>query len=74
MVNIRMVMLDVEDATEFEASKEKVTLFYYDLAGKKLIPIESSSAKIFNPQWIDDFTIEFDNPKGQDRLRYSLKD
>jgi hypothetical protein len=34
------VMLDAVDATEFEASKEKVTLFYYDLVGKKLIPIE----------------------------------
>ena len=41
---------------------------------KKLIPIESSSAKMFDPQWIDDFTIEFDNPKGQDRLRYKLED
>lgn len=68
------VMLDALGATEFEASKEKVTLFYYDLVEEKLTQIESSSAKMFNPQWIDDFTIEFDNPKGQDRLRYKLKD
>jgi hypothetical protein len=68
------VMFDVDSVTEFEASKEKVTLFYYDLVEKKLTPIESSSAKRFNPQWTDDFTIEFDNPKGQDRLSYKLKD
>lgn len=67
------ITFDVDDLSEFEMSKEKVTLFYYDLVEKELIPIDSSVAKMFNPEWIDDFTIEYDNPKGQDRIRYKLK-
>ncbi len=68
------ITFNVDDLSEFEASKEKVTLFYYDLAKKKLMAINSSVAKMFNPKWIDDFTIEYDNPKGQGRIRYKLKD
>lgn len=68
------ITFDVDDLSEFEMSKEKVTLFYYDLVEKKLTIIDSSAAKMFNPEWIDDFTIEFDNPKGQDRITYKLKD
>lgn len=67
------VIFDDISTSEFEASKEKVTLYYYDLIEKKLMPIDSSVAKMFNPQWIDDFTIEYDNPKGQDRIRYKIK-
>ena len=68
------ITFDVDDLSEFEMSKEKVTLFYYDLVEEKLTQIDSSVAKMFNPEWIDDFTIEYDNPKGQDRIRYKIKD
>lgn len=68
------ITFDVDDLSEFEMSKEKVTLFYYDLVEKKLTTIDSLAAKMFNPEWIDDFTIEYDNPKGQDRIRYKIKD
>ncbi|WP_313756998.1 hypothetical protein [Tissierella sp.] len=68
------ITFDIDNLSEFEMSKEKITLFYYDLVEKKLTSIDSSVAKIFNPEWIDDFTIEYDNPKGQDRIRYKLKD
>ncbi|TCU75748.1 hypothetical protein EV204_103311 [Tissierella praeacuta] len=68
------ITFDIDDLSEFEMSKEKITLFYYDLVEKKITSIDSSVAKMFNAEWIDDFTIEYDNPKGQDRIRYKLKD
>jgi len=67
------VMFDAEAAAEFEESQAKVTLYCYDLAEETLTPVESSTAKMFNPQWIDDSTIEYDNPEGRDRIRYSLE-
>jgi hypothetical protein len=61
-------LYDTMSADEFRASKATVTLFTYDLETKRKQVIATSVTKKFNPKWIGDDTVEYDNPKGKGRL------
>ncbi|MGD8455560.1 MAG: hypothetical protein PVF83_04175 [Anaerolineales bacterium] len=53
---------------EFVASGEAVTLYIYDLATQNLQEIAVSKAEEFEPRWLDDTTIEYNDPVGDGRL------
>ena len=56
----------------FEASGEAVTLYTYSLDTQNLHSVAVSQAKKFDPRWLDDLTIEYNDPNGEGRLSYSL--
>lgn len=62
------LIMDADIQKGFEDSRKKVTLYVYDLDTKKITEIASSAAKRFNPVWIDDNTLEYDNPDGSGRI------
>lgn len=66
-------LITVESGEEFEKSGRTVTLFVYDIAAQNNRPIATSKAKAFRPIWLNDFTIEYDDPKGEGRLTYTLE-
>ena len=67
------VMFDVESVKQFEASGQQVTLFVYDFDTRAPLTIASSIAKLFHPIWLDDSTIECDDPAGEGRIVYTVR-
>jgi hypothetical protein len=55
-------------ANQFHASKKTVTLFVYDLETKRKQVVATSIAREFNPKWVADETVEYDNPNGKGRM------
>jgi hypothetical protein len=66
------VTLDIDDAEEFKESKKEVKLYLYNLNNKELKAIDTSITKEFNPKWIDNTTLEYDDPNGGGRITYKL--
>jgi hypothetical protein len=62
---------DVTSLEEFEESRRVVTLFIYDLNSQDIQVIATSVARKFYPKWIDDVAIEYDNPKGENRIIFT---
>lgn len=58
----------VDQYDEFKASGEAVTLYVYDLATENLQQIAVSEAEEFEPLWLDDSTIEYNDPDGEGRI------
>jgi hypothetical protein len=58
----------VDQQDEFIASGEAVNLYVYDLASQNLQEIAVSQAKEFDPLWLDDTTIEYNDPVGEGRI------
>jgi len=65
-------MFDMESVGEFEESQQQVTLFVYDFSSQSTQTIATSMAKPFNPIWLDDSTIECDDPDGEGRIAYPV--
>lgn len=65
-------MFDVDSVTQFEASKAAVTLFVYDLNSQALQTIATSEAKKFEPNWLNDQTIEYNDPLTGGRTTFTL--
>jgi len=63
---------DVYGREEFEKSQHQVTLFVYDFSNRSTQTIATAVAKCFNPKWLDDSTIEYNNPDGDDRIVYTM--
>lgn len=61
-------MFDVDSAQEYERSGAKVNLIVYDLKTKAQQQIATSTVKKFEPKWIDENTLEYNNPNGTGRL------
>lgn len=61
-------LFDEDSAKEYEKSDKKVTLTVYDLVSEKKEEIATSITKHFNPKWINDNTLEYDNPTGEGRI------
>jgi hypothetical protein len=61
-------MYDVDSAQEYERSGAKVNLVVYDLKTKAQEQIATSITKKFEPKWIDENTLEYNNPNGTGRL------
>jgi hypothetical protein len=66
-------MYVADDAEEFAKSQQQVTLFVYDFDNQSIQTIATSVAKGFHPKWLDDNTIEYNNPDGDDRIVYIVK-
>jgi hypothetical protein len=66
------VFFEVYGAEEFSESGTPVKLFWYVFATQEQIEIAVSAAKHFAPIWLDDVTIEYTNPEGEDRVTYTL--
>lgn len=66
------VTFDIDDAEEFKESKKEVKLYLYNLNNKELKTIDTSITKEFNPKWIDNTTLEYDDPGGNGRVTYKL--
>ena len=62
-----------DDAEEFAGSQQQVTLFVHDLDGRNTQVIATAVAKCFRPRWLDDDTIEYNNPDGDDRVMYTVR-
>ena len=67
------VFFDVEDAEEYEASTAEVSLMVYDLETEVSEEIATSVAKKFEPQWINDSTLEYTNPNGENIVTVAVK-
>lgn len=67
------LFFDGGEYDKFVASKKPVTLFVYGLKTGAKNVITTSNGKPFNPKWVDDNTIEYNNPNGSDRLKYLIK-
>ena len=62
-----------DDAEEFAKSQQQVTLFVYALNSQSTQTIATAVAKCFNPRWLDDSTIEYNDPGGDDRITYTVE-
>jgi len=62
----------VDDIEDFVRSQQQVTLFVYDLASQSTQVIATSVAEGFHPRWLDDSTIEYSDPDGNDRIVYTM--
>lgn len=67
------LFLDADSDQRFIDSKKTVTLYVYDLKAKKSVTVTSSKGKQFKPKWLDNNTIEYDNPNGSGRVKYLIK-
>jgi len=61
-------MFDVDTAQEYERSGAKVNLVVYDLKSKAQQTIAISTTKKFEPKWLDENTLEYNNPNGTGRI------
>lgn len=58
---------------QFIDNKTEVKLFLYDLNSQKLQLIATSITKPFSPKWLDNYTIQYDDPNGDNRIEYKIK-
>lgn len=65
-------MYVADDAEELKKSQQQITLFVHDLDSQSTQAIVTSVAKDFAPQWLDDSTIEYNDPDGDDRMVYVM--
>lgn len=63
------VMFDEYAYEEFMDSGREVTLKVYDLNTKELIKIATSITKEFEPEWVEDNLLEYNDPEGSGRLQ-----
>jgi hypothetical protein len=63
----------VDQHEEFVESGEAVTLYVYDLASQNLQEISVSKAEEFEPMWLDDATIEYNDPAGEGRITATVQ-
>lgn len=66
------MVYDSYSREELIKNKTKVTLYIYNLVTKEKKVIDISAGKWFKPKWIDNNTIEYNNPKGKDRIKYKI--
>ncbi len=68
------VILDIIDYEHFMSEERTVHLFLYDFKNQDLKIIDTSKNESFDPVWIDDNSIEYNNPNGEGRVIYQLVD
>jgi len=66
------VFFDADSAAQFTESKKAVSLYILELKTKYQIQIAIAAGQRFFPEWIDDFTIEYNNPGGGSRLTFAI--
>mgnify|MGYP001570347197 CR=1 FL=1 len=65
-------LFDADSVEEFKQSGKKVSLSVYDLVTDEKTVINTSITKKFNPKWIDENTLEYDDPKGEGRVKKKI--
>jgi hypothetical protein len=68
------VFFTVDNRQQFLNSGKEVKLYLYDLISKNLQIIATSITKPFTPKWLDNYTIEYDDPNGGTRIKYASKE
>lgn len=66
------VLLDTDAFNEFKESKKSIKLYLYNFSTKEKIIIDKSVTKKFSPVWIDDNTIEYNDPSSDKRKTYKM--
>jgi hypothetical protein len=66
------VFFDADSVEEFEASGTPITLSVYDLNTQAVQPIATSTVKAFAPRWLDENTLEYNDPNGETRVTQSI--
>ena len=61
-------IFDADTAKKFEQDKTKVSLTVYNLQTKTQRLIATATAKKFAPKWLDQNTLEYNDPSGTGRL------
>ena len=67
------VMFDASAAQEDEQSGTKVSLIIYDLKTKAQKQIAVSVTKVFEPKWMADNTIEYNDPNSNSRVEKTVE-
>ncbi|CAN5227528.1 hypothetical protein BH09PAT2_BH09PAT2_03680 [soil metagenome] len=62
-------IFDIETDERYKKTKSTVNLMLYDLQTKEQKEIATSITKMFMPSWIDEHTIEYDDPNGVGRIQ-----
>jgi hypothetical protein len=66
------VFFIVEALQEFQDSGKAVTLGLFDLNSQNVQIIATSAAKAFQPEWLDERTVEYNDPGSAERIVYIL--
>lgn len=67
------LFFDIDSYNEFKDSKKEVNLYLYNIFTDEKKLIATSISKEFSPEWVDEYTFEYDDPDSDQRLRYILK-
>jgi len=65
-------IFDADSHQQFADSQKPVNLFVFDLNGQASQTIATSQAKEFKPAWLDDKTVEFNDPNSSGRTTFIL--
>ncbi len=65
-------ILDTFQQEEFEKSGKNVTLQVYNLTTKNQTKVDTAVTKNFEPKWISDKTLEYNDPKGNGRVKKTI--
>lgn len=63
---------DVDGRDEFEALKQETYFYLKNLRTKEVVELDKGITKAFKPKWTSRFTVEYNDPKGDGRLTYTL--
>lgn len=66
------MLLDDVSEKDFMDSNKEVILKTYNLKTKEEITLDKSITKEFQPKWLNENTIEYNDPKGIDRINKNL--
>lgn len=66
-------LFDTETEQEYFDSKTKVNFYFYNLRTKEKTLIVTSVVKAFEPKWLNDITVEYNDPASGNRITYSLE-
>jgi len=67
-------MYVAEDAEAFARSQRRVTLFVYDLDSGRRQIVATAVAECFQPRWLDDTTLEYNDPEDGGRTTYVVEE
>jgi hypothetical protein len=62
-------LFDVDSSEEYKKSGAKVNLIVYNLKTKQQQQIATSITKSFAPKWIDENTLEYNDPNNENRVQ-----
>lgn len=67
------VLFDTDSEADFVKDKTPVKLYVYDLKTHDCKQIAHTTAKPFNPKWLNESTLQYDSSKGGRRVKVTVK-